>query len=85
MPSPTRCHRHAANVWMAYCPDCTAWHLTAHIARGNGGITVRDPVRVTSVHGDVRTPSGMSGAFRCSVPTDPAHLDETLIEPLIED
>ncbi len=70
MPSPTRCHRHAVDVWMAYCPDCTAWHLTAQIARRNGGTTARDPVRVTSVHGGVRAPSRMSGAVRCSMPSD---------------
>ncbi len=83
MPSPTRCHRHATNVWMAYCPDSTVWHLTAQIDRRNGGTAVRDSVRVTSVHRDVQAPSGMSGAVRCSVPTDPAHLDETLIELLV--
>ena len=35
MPSLTRCHRHATNVWMAYCPDCTAWHLALQMARRN--------------------------------------------------
>jgi hypothetical protein len=76
MLSPTRCQRHAADVWMAYCLDCTARHLTAQIARRNSGTTVREPVRVTSVHGDVRASFRMFGAIRCSVPTDPAHLGE---------
>jgi hypothetical protein len=83
MPSPTRCHRHAVDVWMAYCPDCTAWHLTAQIARRKGGTTAPGPVRVTSVHEDVREPSGTSGAVRCSVPTAPARPGGALIELLI--
>jgi hypothetical protein len=83
MPSPTRCHCHAANVWMAYCPDCTAWHLAAQIARRKGVTTAPDPVRVTSAHGDFQAPLRISAAVRCSVPTAPARLGETLIELLI--
>jgi hypothetical protein len=26
--APTKpCTRHSPRVWMAYCADCTAWHL----------------------------------------------------------
>jgi hypothetical protein len=32
MRSNTPCTRHA-HVWMARCPDCTAWHLPLEIAR----------------------------------------------------
>ena len=31
MPS-TPCTRHARHVWMAYCPECTAWHLARQMA-----------------------------------------------------
>ncbi len=33
--SNRRCYRHATGRWMAYCPDCTAWYLTAQITRRN--------------------------------------------------
>jgi hypothetical protein len=36
MPAPTPCTRHARHTWMAYCPTCTAWHLTNEIARRDG-------------------------------------------------
>jgi len=37
--SPSRpCARHRTTVWMAYCPDCTAWHLAAEIARRDRGV-----------------------------------------------
>ena len=29
----TPCQRHSRRTWMAYCPDCTAWHLTVARAR----------------------------------------------------
>ncbi len=35
-PSARPCARHRATVWMAYCADCTAWHLAAQLARRNG-------------------------------------------------
>ena len=28
----TVCTRHGAHRWMAYCADCTAWHLGRQIA-----------------------------------------------------
>jgi hypothetical protein len=27
MTGPTPCYRHPRKVWLAACPDCTAWHL----------------------------------------------------------
>jgi hypothetical protein len=33
MSVPAPCTRHARTTWMAYCPDCTAWHLAVQIAR----------------------------------------------------
>jgi hypothetical protein len=35
MSSSRPCYRHAAGVWMAYCPDCTAWYLPVQITRRN--------------------------------------------------
>src|SRR4051794_4277978 len=32
-PEVRRCYRHERGVWMAYCSDCTAWHLAALVAR----------------------------------------------------
>jgi hypothetical protein len=26
------CYRHPRGVWIAACPDCTAWHRTARTA-----------------------------------------------------
>ncbi len=28
MTGPTPCYRHSRGVWLAACPDCTAWHLS---------------------------------------------------------
>jgi hypothetical protein len=36
MSIPAPCTRHARRVWLAYCPDCTAWHLAIQIARRDG-------------------------------------------------
>ena len=33
MSIPIPCYRHGVNVWIAYCPDCTAWHLPIQIGR----------------------------------------------------
>ncbi|WP_100498909.1 hypothetical protein [Geodermatophilus chilensis] len=43
-----RCARHRATVWMAYCPDCTTWHLAAEIARRDS------PVQGSAVPGTDR-------------------------------
>jgi hypothetical protein len=32
MAPSTHCPRHAPRIWMASCPDCTAWHLARAIA-----------------------------------------------------
>ena len=26
------CHRHPRKLWIANCPDCTAWHLAKVLA-----------------------------------------------------
>jgi hypothetical protein len=36
MPLPRPCLRHARNVWLVRCPDCTAWHLAVELARRTG-------------------------------------------------
>jgi hypothetical protein len=40
MSAPTRCLRHLR--WLAYCEDCTAWHLSRAIAARDAA--VRDAV-----------------------------------------
>jgi hypothetical protein len=33
----TACHRHPRHVWIASCPDCTAWYLAGlRAAPGTG-------------------------------------------------
>jgi hypothetical protein len=33
MTPTTPCYRHPRRVWMAACPECTAWHLPIARAR----------------------------------------------------
>jgi RNA polymerase sigma factor (sigma-70 family) len=35
------CHRHATEVWMAYCSECTAWHLGHQTAVPSPGLGQR--------------------------------------------
>lgn len=39
----TPCLRHPAHVWMAYCPDCTAWHLDRQITGRSRSARARVP------------------------------------------
>jgi hypothetical protein len=32
MSAPIPCLRHTERKWLAYCDDCTAWHLARQIA-----------------------------------------------------
>ena len=32
MSAPIPCLRHSERKWLAYCDDCTAWHLARQIA-----------------------------------------------------
>jgi hypothetical protein len=32
MSAPIPCLRHTERKWLAYCDDCTAWHLSRQIA-----------------------------------------------------
>ena len=34
-PALRPCYRHASEVWIAYCPDCTVWHLAVQMTRRN--------------------------------------------------
>jgi hypothetical protein len=43
MSSTRPCYRHAAGKWLAYCPDCTAWHLAAQSIRCNAPTGPRVP------------------------------------------
>ncbi|MGY1763975.1 hypothetical protein ACI79G_21635 [Geodermatophilus sp. SYSU D00779] len=50
----TPCPRHGMHRWMAYCADCTAWHLGRQIAvRGAVGPTASV---LTLVTGAARRP-----------------------------
>jgi hypothetical protein len=40
MSAPTPCLRHP-HAWLAYCDDCTAWHLARQLARPTGTPLVR--------------------------------------------
>jgi hypothetical protein len=56
MTATTPCYRHPRGVWIAGCTDCTAWYLTAAIARREEAervwITVR-PTAGPTAHPDV--------------------------------
>ena len=44
----TPCTRHHAHVWMAYCSDCTNWHLSRQRIRRDravGGLSTPPAVR----------------------------------------
>ncbi|MCU1603900.1 MAG: hypothetical protein JWP46_365 [Modestobacter sp.] len=49
MTATTPCYRHPRGVWIAACTDCTAWYLTAALARrvevGAGATTARPAAR----------------------------------------
>jgi hypothetical protein len=32
MSAPTPCLRHSEHKWLAYCSDCTTWHLARLLA-----------------------------------------------------
>ncbi len=32
MSTPTPCLRHSEHKWLAYCSDCTTWHLARLLA-----------------------------------------------------
>jgi hypothetical protein len=33
MTAAPPCYRHPRGVWIAACPDCTAWYLAVAVAR----------------------------------------------------
>jgi hypothetical protein len=41
MTATTPCYRHRRRTWMLACPDCTAWHLAAALARRDEPVPVR--------------------------------------------
>ena len=41
------CYRHRRTVWIAGCPDCTAWHLAAARLRQDEGPTGLPGLRLT--------------------------------------
>ena len=53
---PRPCHRHPATRWLAYCDDCTAWHLARQIAAREVAGTRSAPV-LTLVHTTGRRPA----------------------------
>jgi hypothetical protein len=54
---PRPCHRHSAARWLAYCDDCTAWHLGRQIAAREAARTRTAPV-LTLVTSTGRPPAG---------------------------
>jgi predicted ATP-dependent serine protease len=66
MKMNTPCVRHS-HVWMARCPDCTAWHLPREIARRTAADarTPRPPVRSSTSPSPV-SPSPVSARHRVS-------------------
>jgi hypothetical protein len=46
MTTTTPCYRHSRQVWLAACPDCTAWHLAAACARRDAAAAVSPVGRV---------------------------------------
>jgi RNA polymerase sigma factor (sigma-70 family) len=65
----TVCTRHGAHRWMAYCADCTAWHLGRQIAARETG---RATASVRPDPGDRRRPPARAEA-RPGRLTGPAH------------
>jgi hypothetical protein len=53
---PRPCYRHSAHRWLAYCDDCTAWHLGRQIAARETAGTRTAPV-LTLVHSTARRPA----------------------------
>jgi hypothetical protein len=61
MTVTTPCYRHAREVWLAACPDCTAWHLAASLGRCTNEVVVapaaeRPVVRTASCPADTGVP-----------------------------
>jgi hypothetical protein len=61
MSTPAPCYRHARTAWMAYCPDCTTWHLAVEVARRDGEGSACDGNSVTAS-------DGHSGSSSATVP-----------------
>ncbi len=56
MSAPLPCLRHS-RTWLAYCDDCTAWHLGRQIAAREAARTRTAPV-LTLVTSTGRPPAG---------------------------
>jgi hypothetical protein len=55
---PRPCYRHSAHRWLAYCDDCTAWHLGRQIAAREAARTRTHTAPVlTLVHSTARRPA----------------------------
>lgn len=39
----TPCTRHGAHRWMAYCSDCTAWHLAHQLVQRHATAAAEGP------------------------------------------
>jgi hypothetical protein len=50
MPVLPACTRHDRHVWMACCPDCTAWHLAVEIARRDGAAPSPETAAPATLH-----------------------------------
>jgi hypothetical protein len=67
MSDRTPCTRHARTVWMAYCPECTAWQLAVEIARRDDLGSGPDPRSAPTAHlGEITravAPVGAAGSL----------------------
>ena len=53
---PRPCYRHSAHRWLAYCDDCTAWHLGRQVAAREAAGARTTPI-LTLVHSTDRRPA----------------------------
>ncbi|MFW3173088.1 hypothetical protein [Geodermatophilus sp. CPCC 206100] len=48
MSAPIPCLRHTERKWLAYCDDCTAWHLARQIAARDAAARTTTAVDITA-------------------------------------
>jgi hypothetical protein len=53
MSAPTPCLRHSEHKWLAYCSDCTTWHL-ARLLAARENAARNNAARDNTAHADRR-------------------------------
>ena len=61
MNAMTPCYRHPRGVWLVACPDCTAWYLTAALARRDE-VVAASPTAFTAAHPTRPAPTDLPSA-----------------------